>query len=1011
MNDRSFGFRLLLGFLVAACAVLTGCMLLDSNPSGPEPMLVSGTPTLQSEVGLARSVSVRIVLPSEAPPVGNVPSEPLANVIGGILAESATGTPEVTIKLTLVNVGSTGSPTTTLIKSVFADASGTAVATFTGVPARPCLGEVRIVGGRIATYTEFHGAADLLADVDNTIVLSPKGSKSQEDIAAETLLRISANADLFAKAVPRLVTRIVTCMASRDLSGSAVIDDVLARFVALAEAVPLLQVATSVKVLEETIPSGGGFVTLASPGSPLDGLKIAIGTDSYAGPTPIRITVTEIASQSLADGFTLVTPLITIDDGGKPAGEPVQISVPVSLPTGAIPLAVRFDPATGEFEGLPILSFEDGKVTFATQDLSGLHSPVASIRRSIPVGGSSPGFTVVGVEPGAVPNSALSGFNFREHAWKVANAGTILEPDGSSDAFVLSAYWCFKRGIFPALNALRDTFNTPVLTDDDASFIRFGAVLEGDLKQASAYVLPFPTGKISAQFTLDLFKAALLLTHRPQFIFMRGETTHKTLLVTRFEGNTLYVYDPARPSAEKELRLESGGFNPFLTSIEGQLIQFTEFFYLGERPLVNLSCVARRWDELQQGTIGLGAFPTCELYALNGESEFVPLTDGFQASGTTLRVALKKNGAFAREFGLYYFQPDQVQGELPAAKDVASWPDRLVFDIPLGNPNEEKQLGFKIGLIPEGQTAQWSETYLRYLPKNRPAAWADFQWITVKSGAAGPPPAYKEIDLGDSLKLGLVLIGPGSFTMGCPSDEDGRWAYDWPPCHVTLTKSFYMGATPVTQAQWLKVMEKWPGSTQPEERYGVGDSNPAYYISWYEAVSFCNKLSEMENLEPCYTSNLVPPTTIASNGFVYFSQTANGYRLPTEAEREYAHRAGTTTRFYWGTSADYADMNEYCWYDGNSTDVTSPVAQKKPNPWGLYDMAGNISEWCNDGFENPKARENLTDPYGPSAWGGAVIRGRMRGSFSDFCRSAFRDYMSPKLRSNSVGFRVVRTVP
>ena len=215
----------------------------------------------------------------------------------------------------------------------------------------------------------------------------------------------------------------------------------------------------------------------------------------------------------------------------------------------------------------------------------------------------------------------------------------------------------------------------------------------------------------------------------------------------------------------------------------------------------------------------------------------------------------------------------------------------------------------------------------------------------------------------------LVEIKPGSFLMGSPASEEGRWD-DEIPHKVTLTRGFWMGATPVTQTQWKLVMGHIPS-------YFHGDDLPVEEVSWDDAVAFCNRLSQMDKRR---------------------------YRLPTEAEWEYACRAGTTTAYYTGDTE--TALGEAGWYHGNSGNTSHPVGQKQPNAWGLYDMLGNVFQWCGDWYgDYPDS--DATDPTGADSGENRVIRG---GSWSDdpaTCRCADRSDYSPDRRYYSFGFRVV----
>ncbi len=234
----------------------------------------------------------------------------------------------------------------------------------------------------------------------------------------------------------------------------------------------------------------------------------------------------------------------------------------------------------------------------------------------------------------------------------------------------------------------------------------------------------------------------------------------------------------------------------------------------------------------------------------------------------------------------------------------------------------------------------------------------------------------------NSVGMELVLIPPGKFQMGSPaSEKDGSRTED--QVAVTLTMPFHLGKTEVTQVQWKKVMETapWQGNEDVRE----GDDFAASYVSWEAAKSFCNRLSDKENAV---------------------------YRLPTEAEWEYACRAGTATRFSFGE--DDSRLGEFAWYDKNADGAgekfAHEVARKKANPFGLFDMHGNVWESCEDTYAD-------RIPGGPNPLVVVKVKGARRvlrggGWFSDpaLCRSADRSRDSPTSRNSFVGFRIVRRI-
>jgi sulfatase modifying factor 1 len=232
----------------------------------------------------------------------------------------------------------------------------------------------------------------------------------------------------------------------------------------------------------------------------------------------------------------------------------------------------------------------------------------------------------------------------------------------------------------------------------------------------------------------------------------------------------------------------------------------------------------------------------------------------------------------------------------------------------------------------------------------------------------------------NSAGMKLLLIPPGQFTMGSPQDEEWHRP-DEILHHVTLTKAFYLGATEVTQGQWKALMGENPS-------FFTGDALPVETVTWEQAAEFCRRLSERER---------VP------------------YRLPTEAEWEYACRAGTTTPFHTGETIRPDQAN----YDGNRTyaggkkgvfrESTIEAGSLPPNPWGLHEMHGNVWEWCADWYgEYPQGATR--DPTGPASGDRRVFRGGCWINFPAVCRSANRAKVAPVSWNFHLGFRVVRVL-
>ena len=235
---------------------------------------------------------------------------------------------------------------------------------------------------------------------------------------------------------------------------------------------------------------------------------------------------------------------------------------------------------------------------------------------------------------------------------------------------------------------------------------------------------------------------------------------------------------------------------------------------------------------------------------------------------------------------------------------------------------------------------------------------------------AMPLPKEGTLVLGEKISMKIVLIPAGKFLMGSPDGEKERSTDEGPQRQVSVTKALYVGVTEVTQEQYEALMGKNPSNFK-------GAKNPVEQVSWNDAVEFCKKLSE---------------------------KTGRKVRLPTEAEWEYACRAGSKTRFCFGD--DDTDLRDYAWYTANSGSKTQPVGEKKPNAWGLHDMHGNVWEWCSDYYAESYANAKNEDPQGPGSGSSRVLRGGGWYIIPAHCRSAHRTWHAPDYRHGNFGFRV-----
>lgn len=242
------------------------------------------------------------------------------------------------------------------------------------------------------------------------------------------------------------------------------------------------------------------------------------------------------------------------------------------------------------------------------------------------------------------------------------------------------------------------------------------------------------------------------------------------------------------------------------------------------------------------------------------------------------------------------------------------------------------------------------------------------------AGAAAELPKERTVDLGGGVKLEMVLVPAGEFLMGTADTDQGGGRGEKPQHRVQITQSFYLGKYPVTQEQWQTAMGSNPSAFK-------GAQNPVERVSWDHCQILLARLNEKTG------------------------EQGGQFMLPTEAQWEYACRAGSTTKYFFGD--DETQLGQYAWIKANSENTTHPVGQKKPNAWGLYDLVGNVWQWCQDWYDDGSyqvARPN--DPAGPSGGSARVLRGAGWTEEAATCPSAHRLSTAPGDRYTSVGVRV-----
>ncbi|ELP56163.1 SUMF1/EgtB/PvdO family nonheme iron enzyme [Microcystis ichthyoblabe FBCC-A1114] len=359
---------------------------------------------------------------------------------------------------------------------------------------------------------------------------------------------------------------------------------------------------------------------------------------------------------------------------------------------------------------------------------------------------------------------------------------------------------------------------------------------------------------------------------------------------------------------------------------------------------------------------------------------------------------------------IIYMPPEAFRGDISSAWDLWSLGIMLIEmttnQLPYKFNNDNNQLMVKVincelqipslpkefkpiieGCLQKDRKQRWTaQQVLNALqplgwtspPSPPPAPAAVKKPVSPIPLIASPTPFTEKIS--NVVTLEMVSLPAGQFIMGSADSDPDAWDAEKPQ-HQVKVNSFAIGKYPVTQAQYEAVMGTNPSHFKNNSWLKNNLQNPVENVSWNDAQAFCQKLSQI---------------------------TGKTHRLPTEAEWEYACRAGTTTRYYFGDDA--SQLGDYAWYKGNSQNTTHPVGQKKPNAWGLYDMIGNVWEWCEDNWHD----NYIGAPKDGSAWltndnDYPILRGGCWYNGPDGCRSAYRDFSLYRRDglSNSYGFRVV----
>ncbi|MFZ2958989.1 MAG: hypothetical protein WA705_19045, partial [Candidatus Ozemobacteraceae bacterium] len=567
-------------------------------------------------------------------------------------------TPTVTFKLILIDSSKPEAPTTTLVKAAPVDASGSAQAVFNGVPALTAIGDIHIEGGRIASWSDFHGACDLRDNVANVIALGPKGARSHEDVLAECILRLIAKGKLPASS-DGLASRIGASLESLDLNQDDIYEMAVTRYMVFTSSMAFLETSLKSMLASDVVQSSGGTITVTSATSALNGLEVAVPQGAFSSSVDVKIESADISSYSLSlgQGMQIAAPLIQIDTGGKVASIPISVKIPVSLGVNDFPMAFTFDSRTGRMEVLPVLDIGEGAsptITVAALNFGNTYvNP--SKRAEVFSSSTAAGILILRKNISLLDSlSITTGFLPGRDDWQIANVGSILEPRSIGAGLVLGALWYFTEQKIkrqePALFGLYDNngtlvsggiaSKTPGLWQDDSLVIRFASILQQTLWPSVGTWIGTSMGKMTDEWTFRACKFALEQTSRPQYIQVSGKNSSNAdvsmaLIVYKADSSGLYVADPNYPGVEKTITYSGGKFGTY-TSVEnsadmafGSTIAFTNVRFLGGEAVIDHARIGTLWQEFTSRTVGRGFFPVMTWTVKGEDGTFQSMPDTF----------------------------------------------------------------------------------------------------------------------------------------------------------------------------------------------------------------------------------------------------------------------------------------------------------------------------------------------------------------------------------------------
>lgn len=1020
---RNLIFATLFLLLIAGSLFTTGCQILGQNFGNSELSSSQLNQMAAPIVGNAKSVSFRIVLP------GQDPQQADGNISN--IRAATTTLPTATFKLLLINIGDTTNPTTELRKIVPVDESGTAQVTFEQVPAKTVIGDVLITNGNIGGYKEFHGAVDLFANATGVVDVSPKNSAQQADIIARTILQVLTSPTQFTSIGWGLASKLQQSLNGLDLSSASIIDQLIQKWLTDMASMPIASVSATTVAVE--VPAAIS----------LTGTKLVSVLDETA-------IVGQSGSLSIPESDTL--PLLVLTDAEE---NPIMLAFGGSLATqnpsirGRVLGSLNTPNMNAQTTAIALLAVcplltevsAETKAEILAECLASSEFPqlvsiisnlLASGQTNLLVAGAheevyDQALKVIGPRILARPAASLRP-NIR--AGIVADAPTLTENGNKTITLSNNSYIYYQAVGEPEvfLSGPTQTYTLPILLlPGRSSFVAWTAwppsISISTPVDVSCYVKSIESNLTVAKcHPMNLVKAVAILLD-----LFEAKQLAKALNVDKNDIANVSLFMKALSAfADVGPKVAAAP-----TALEAFKLFCTEIANIGMTKLVGAlkEIVATKL----QASI-----------ALDFKAAFLNVATKL-AGGWAL--AIFKSADFVNS-GLPFFV-DWIGAASGYSKTINEGiiPGPITIDVSAGNAltkiSWEAVEGMDSYNIYFSTTADVTRTNgTKLTGKTSPYTHLNltngttYYYVVTAVGSIGESdvsieksatpsesstaPGSSQVDLGDGLMMQLVTVSAGNFKMG----QEDSLTSEMPVRTVSISKSFRMGKYEVTQAQYEKIMGTNPSYFVPNSGSAYADTSnhPVDQVSWFDAVRFCNALSKKLGLTPCYT-NQDGSTTIGTWDTISCSWTANGFRLPTEAEWEYACRAGTDTKFSWGDEDDEASVKPYAWYQKNANPSywttphadeygSQPVGTREANPWGLHDMHGNLTEWCWDWLDTLYYLENEnTDPVGPLLTPienvNRVVRGGNFVATTATLRSARRGSISPATVGYFTTFRVV----